>query len=329
MMHVVKEQSQQLFNAWLNRRIPASSSITLNQRRIFIFPSKYGLAFSALLALILICAINYENNLVYLLFFLSVSLFNTAIIFTYQNVAGLSLNAIKANAAFAGDNVECLIEFAALNKAFYRLHVGWPDNPDQVFDLEKAEKKSIKVLCLSERRGLYKPGRLLIESYYPLGLIRCWSWVDLDLEALIYPKPIKPKALPAINLSGKGNKTSPESGSDDFYGFKTYSAGDSLKQVDWRGFAKAQGLNTKVYRAQQDDDFWLDWSSLTVPGVEERLSQLCGWALLLAKQQKPYGLRLPNLTIAVNSGEAHQHRVLSALALYNIDSPQRKEAYDV
>ena len=57
---------QQSFQRWLRRRVPPQKSITLNQRCIFIFPTKIGFAFAALLILLFLGAINYENSLIQL-----------------------------------------------------------------------------------------------------------------------------------------------------------------------------------------------------------------------------------------------------------------------
>ena len=44
---------QPRWQRWLARRIPAASSVTLNQRRIFIVPSATGGAFALVLLLML------------------------------------------------------------------------------------------------------------------------------------------------------------------------------------------------------------------------------------------------------------------------------------
>lgn len=45
---------QPRWQRWLARRIPAASSVTLNQRRIFIVPSATGGAFALVLLLMLL-----------------------------------------------------------------------------------------------------------------------------------------------------------------------------------------------------------------------------------------------------------------------------------
>ena len=52
---------RQHWNRWLARRIPAASSVQLNQRRIFILPTRVGVAFLCALLVMLLAAINYQN----------------------------------------------------------------------------------------------------------------------------------------------------------------------------------------------------------------------------------------------------------------------------
>lgn len=59
---------------WLNRRIPPASSVELNQRRVFILPTRQGGAFGLALLVMLLAAINYQNSLAYGLTFLLLSL---------------------------------------------------------------------------------------------------------------------------------------------------------------------------------------------------------------------------------------------------------------
>ena len=50
--------------------------------------------------------------------------------------------------------------------------------------------------------------------------------------------------------------------------------------------------------------------------MEQRLSNLCYWALQYAARGDEYGLRLPGVTIEPGTGQRHQEQVLKALALF-------------
>ena len=83
------------WNDWLARRIPSQAILTLNQRCLFIFPSSAGLAFLVLQLLLLLVAINYQNNLIYALVFLFGTTLVVTIHLTFMNLHGLTLRATE------------------------------------------------------------------------------------------------------------------------------------------------------------------------------------------------------------------------------------------
>jgi uncharacterized protein (DUF58 family) len=312
------------FGRWLERRIPPARSVTLDQRRIFIFPSLPGLFFILLLLLILLTAINYQNNMAYAVAFLLATLFVVAILHTYANLAGLTLHAVAATAVFPGQHSEFSLRLQRGRRAaHYGLRLAWPRGGDVQVSLVERDSAELRLFVPVGSRGWYHPGRLLLESSYPLGLLRCWTWVDLDLRALVYPQPLASPDLPGSASDSSEGTAVPSAGSDDFYGFREYRRGDSLRQVHWKGLAKGQGLQSKHYTAFTDRSAWLDWDAF--PGVpqEQRLSQLCHWALVCERGGEDYGLRLPGVEIAPGSGEAQLEQVLTALALFGIGEQHR------
>lgn len=305
------------YQRWLDKRIPSQHQIRLNQRRLFIFPSRQGFYFLLVLLLLLIAAINYQNNLVYALTFLLASLFNTAILMTYLNMSGLQLRAGKAKSVFAGEAAEFEIEISREpRKQHHSIEFAFPDNPMQQHDLVQLDRKTFGLHCVTRKRGIFRPGRLRLQSFYPLGFIRCWSWVDLDLSVIVYPKPLPLLQLPVQEGSGNQGQPRLAAGKEDFYGMRQYVAGDSLRSVNWRSLAKGQELQTKIYATQMDELHWVDWAALPGIPTEERLSYLCDWVLQLDRRGKAYGLRLPGTDIAPAQGDNHRKQVLTALALF-------------
>lgn len=319
MFESMRRNIQVRFQKWVNRRIPPARSITLDQKRIFIFPSKVGLFFSICLLVMLITGINYQNNMTFALTFLLATLFVVGILHTYANLSGLKIHAVRADAAFPGQLAEFEI---MIEKSSDRSHIAllskWADSAPQVISL--VDDVSARV-CLHNEvqgRGWFHPGRMLLESTYPLGLLRCWTWVDLDLYALVYPRPIASATLEGVASNTPDGAAEQVEGKDDFSGFRDYRRGDSLRQVHWKGLAKGQALQTKQYTAYADRSVWLDWDMFQGIGVEQRLSHLCYWALHFDAQNEEYGLRLPELVIQPDTGAKHREQVLKELALYGI-----------
>ena len=316
----LRQRAQQRFREWVNRRIPPARSVTLNQKRIFIFPSRVGFFFFACLLLMLLTAINYENNMSFALTFLLATLFVVGVLHTYANLSGLTIHAVRAQPAFPGQQsvFELLIE-RGKRRDHYGLHLRWPNSSEALVNIVGEDTVQVRLHGPVGARGWYNPGRLLLESTYPLGLLRCWTWIDLDLYALVYPQPLASPELPGMASDQPDGTSVPVAGQDDFYGFRDYRAGDSLRQVHWKGLARGQALQSKQYAAYADRSVWLDWDMFAGLGMEQRLSHLCYWALAFDREQFEYGLRLPGYSLEPAWGEQHRDRVLRALALHGVE----------
>lgn len=318
----IRQRLRKRFRAWVDRRIPPARSVTLDQKRIFIFPGRVGLFFAACLMVMLLTAINYQNNMSYALTFLLATLFIVATLHTYANLSGLTIRALRAASVFPGQQSEFVVQIErGKRREHFALHLKWPDSTEGLVNLVEEDSVQVHLHMAVGQRGWYRPGRLRLESTYPLGLLRCWTWVDLDLCALVYPQPLPTTALPGVASDGQGDgAAAPEQGSDDFYGFRDYRSGDSLRQIHWKGLAGGQGVQTKQYGAYVNRSAWLDWDMFQGLGTEQRLSHLCYWALQFEEKGEEYGLRIPGVELAPAVGERHRDQVLQALALHGVEA---------
>jgi uncharacterized protein (DUF58 family) len=306
--------------AWLKKRVPPQSSVVLTSRNIFIFPSKAGFVFLLFVMLLWLLATNYENNLVFALTYLLISLFIVSILHTYSNLSGLQLSLVGNHPAYREEDVafELLVE-KHNSRAYENIILSWPSSSPAVINLAGQDQQRVTLHVPAQRRGLLSPGRLLVETRYPLGLLRAWSWLDLNASALVFPAPVKagPPPLQAGSLD-QGDQIN-VSGNDDFYGFRQYQPSDPLKQVSWKHYAKGQGLLSKSYSETATQTLWFDWEHLPGLDRESRLSRLCYWVLEAAKRQDDYGLRLPGIEIPPGQGRHHKNKLLRELALFEWD----------
>jgi uncharacterized protein (DUF58 family) len=316
----IRTRFRRRFREWVNRRIPPARSVTLDQKRIFIFPSRTGLFFALCLLVMLITAINYQNNMSYALTFLLSTLFIVGILHTYANLSGLTIRALRATPVFPGQQSEFSLQLErGGRREHFALLVKWPNSTASIVNLVEQDQVQVHLHMAVGNRGWFSPGRLLLESTYPLGLLRCWTWIDLDLCAMVYPQPLASSELPGLATDHDDGAAVPIAGSDDFHGFRDYRHGDSMRQIHWKGMAHGQGVQTKQYNAYASRSAWLDWEMFPGMGTEQRLSHLCYWALDFEGRNEEYGLRLPGVAIEPGTGERHRDRVLQALALHGIE----------
>ena len=306
----------QRFQKWLNRRIPPQRKIFLSQRNVFIFPSKIGLAFFILLTILLFGAINYQNALIYGIAFLLGSLFLVTIIHTYKNLAGLTFEFVSTRPGFVNENIEFQIKVSqASGGAHAGIQLGWPTGLKQWAHLNHSESDTVHLFVPAKSRGWMNPGRLLVETFYPLGLLRAWTWIDFGVKTLVYPKPLFHDPIKKTAVDAEEGEITQRDGNDDFYEMRSYQEGDPIKHIAWRNYARSNELMVKQFAGHQEVQVILDWHQLN-GDIENRLSRLTGMALIASRSNQAFGLVLPGVNIAPNAGSSHLNQILTELALY-------------
>lgn len=290
--------------------------VTLNHRRIFILPTQRGLGFVVLIALLLLIAFVYNNNLAYLLTFLLASIFFITILHSYKALSGLVVQKGRSKAVFAGEAAGFDIHINnPTDMERHHLQIKLQDS--QSLTVQAQSSVHITLYSMTQRRGWHQAGTVTLFSTFPLGLFRAWSPIRFNLKALVYPKPTHleiafPKAASAQVQQGVSQK-----GSDDFYGLQAYQSGDSIKHIHWKAFAKGLGVFSKKYGGEQSsEEIRLDYDDTPGHGVEERLSQLCRWVVDAEQAGLSYGFALPGLKLPPDNGLLHYRKCLEALALF-------------
>lgn len=305
------------FQRWAESRRPRGASIELNQKRIFIFPSAAGGGFLLVALLLLLIGTNYENNLVHAVAFLLLSLFVLSIIHTYGNLSGIRVTAKESHSCFAGERAEFELHLTANGKRVREnVQLAWKGGTPQTVKAIDGDGCRVRLYHPAPNRGRLKPEPLLIASTFPLGLLRAWSWLEIESSAVIFPAPLPVQMAKSQVLEGGDGAQQAMDGGEDFSGFTQYQPGMPLRHVAWKAYARGRGLHAKTYHAQVDDRIWLDWEAFTGQTTEIRLSNLCYLVNQLEKHGDHYGLRLPGKSFEPDRGEQHRKRLLTALALY-------------
>lgn len=313
---------QQRIDRWLDSRSPLAVQHKLTQKNLYTFPNLTGLALTVAIVILWILGTNYQNNLILGLAYLLISLFVVAIWQAFSNLVGTEIKALGVQPGFAGEDIIFLLEFRNRHSC-ENIQLSWPKGKKIVVDLDADVPLQIKVPCPSYHRGYLFPGRLLIESRYPLGAIRCWTHINLDMETLVYPKPIAGEEPTPGTGDEESDRSNQQRGGDDPGTLRNYQPGDSLKHIAWKLFARERGLHTKQNEQTLSSEKWLDWSSIPLP-QEQRLSVLAYWALQYHSLGIAYGLMLPELKVSPETGAQHLQAVLSALAIFGLKKPAGK-----
>ena len=307
----------QLYLAFFGPRRPEPGTIYLRQNRVYILPTRPGLAFAVALGVMLIGSINYNLSLGYILTFLLASMGLVAILHTFRNLVHLHITPGRAEPVFAGELA--WFELYVENRAAYDRCsiVLWHQGKSTQCDVASARGATVSVPVAARRRGWLSPQRITVETRFPVGLLRAWSYIQPDARCLVYPQP-DDGLLPLPEPSGgSGEKRVASGGSDDFAGLRAYQVSDSPRHIHWKAAARGQGLQTKVFSGRAAAELWLDWDELPAGlDLEDKLSRLTRWVLSADEAGLRYGLRLPGVERKPDAGEPHRLACLRELALY-------------
>lgn len=300
------------YQRWINNRLPAANQITLNQSNLFIFLSVQGGQFLLLILLLWLGATNYQNNLAYGLCFLLLAILFVVIHYTFANVSGLTIKFVEAKPVFAGEVAQFQFVLEA-SSARHQIEMMWKGEQASRLEVATHQQTVCYLTARTVRRGVHKPGRFLLKSTFPMGVVQCWTWLDLCAEVLVYPAPIEADYA-LYNVGEIANQGAMVIGTDDYFALKNYVTGEPLSRIAWKQHAAGRGLFVREYVDYRGADMWLDYWSVPDADPEIKLSKLCYAALQLHEQARLFGLRLPDTHIEPSSGQTHLDHVLAALA---------------
>jgi uncharacterized protein (DUF58 family) len=318
------------FTLWLNRRMPSKAKQKLNKSNIFILPTRFGLAFTVFIILLFILGTNYQNNLIIFMCYLFSSLFILTMFYSFINMAGLS---ISAKGTYSGYQDEPIL--IPVNVASVQLKQSLSlcfSNHQQVEACSVNESKTIIVPVKFTQRGKRTLNRLIISSEFPLGLFRCWTQLQFDIDVITYPKPLK-CSFSSRNVNTEEQdelQVNPNGGinkGEDFYELKHYQKGEPLSHVAWKQVAKGDIWQTKYYSQPQSHAALLTLKEMPSHAIEHKLSNLCYLVLQYHQSGIEFSLQLHENTaqglIETASGEHHLKECLTALAMFNTHTKDR------
>lgn len=314
---------QRIASRLFRLREAEAGEVFLGQRRVFILPTRAGLIFGVMLIVLFIASINYSLSLGFALTFL---LGGCAVIdmhLTHRNLAHLYLSPGRASPVFAGEEAQFSLHLAnRRNHDRFAILLGFMDTPtadiEHATDIAANAGSDVTLGTPTLERGWITVPRIRLQTRFPLGLMRAWSYWRPDMRVLVYPHP-EDNAPPLPLLEGEKEDGRGSVGHDDFAGIRAYQSGDSLRQLAWRQIARTEGsaLITKQFEGGATGELSLDFARLPrTMDMELKLSRMTRWVLMAEERGQPYAFRLDSLYFSPASGPAHQAACLHALALY-------------
>lgn len=316
--------------AWreLDRRLPnltrrhrnESLPITLNQRRIYIVPSGFGLFFAVMMLAIMAGALNYQNNGALLFGLLAVSLGAVSMLQTFRNLDRLSLTQVSADPVHVGDALHLAFQLRSEDSRTRYAVTLVLGREQRHVEIAPGATTIVEFALPGEARGWFQPEPVRISTTWPFGLFFAWSWLHSDARVLVYPRAeTPPQPLPRAPEDGRISGADP--GDEDLRTLREYQRGDPLRLVAWKASARTGELLVRQLEAPQARETVLDYRRIEGLDVERRLSRLTRWVLEAERSGTRYRLVLPDAALGPDLGPAHRLRALKALALHALPGP--------
>lgn len=297
------------------KRGPLVPPFKLEYRHIFVLPTKFGSAFGLMLVFMVLGGLNFNNNMALMLVFLVGTITQMTTLLAYRNLVGLHLDSIRAEPVFCGEPARFRVFITNKDdRRRFAIQAGFEEAQD-CLDFEINACNAMVLAHPTHQRGWLEMPAFRLETRFPLGLFKAWSWIFPSTNCLVYPSPaFNPPPLPK---TGKGNAGQARKGEgDQVHGLRKYQTGDSLQRIAWRASARHEEFYSLEMESPREEACELDWNALPGIDIEKRLSILTAWIIAADHKQLAYSLRMPDTHIAAGYGPQHRSTCLEILALF-------------
>jgi uncharacterized protein (DUF58 family) len=303
--------------AWARRRQGEDRlPVRIAARRVYILPTRAGLAFAALVFVMLLAGLNYANSVALMITFVLAGFGLIAMHLTHRNLVGLALRDISTLDAFAGEHGQLQL---TLENDADTPRIGIESATDEcelvTLDVPAAGTTRADLAVPLTRRGRVAIDRIKLSTAFPFGLFRAWTYAHLDVTVLAWPVPRGRREPPPEAASGGNAPSVHRGGDEEWSGLRAFRSGDSPRQVAWGAYARGRGLLVKTYQAPAAHQRTFDFAAIGGE-LESRLEQLSAWIVAAHARGERYGLIIGAQMLAPDGGNKHRERCLRELALY-------------
>ncbi len=274
-------------------------------------PTKYFILLVLSIIGLFFLAYMHNYNIVYLMMFFTFALAGASSIIGRLNLYQLEASLLVSQNLFA--NTPSTYRLTLYNPNQYRdsfaLECSNQESMVKINELKGLESKTFSLDFTPAKRGETKLPPLKIGSYFPLPHEILFREIDLKDKSIVFPQA---KGISLDDFTSKSRTFFGEQ--EDFEGLRAFREGESLSLIHWPSFAKNSELMSKEFSLLESSRHLNFHFSQAGEDDEERLSQLCLWAIECKEKNIHYTMHFPDTTL--NSRQRSHYEILRFLALY-------------
>ncbi|RRQ20293.1 DUF58 domain-containing protein [Guyparkeria sp. SCN-R1] len=275
-----------------------------------IRPRRFGLGLAVITVAMLLAAINYGNNLIFLIAFMMIALMINSAWQGWRALSAVQARVIPPGMRPAGEPGSLSVEFTSqATLPPLRVDAGLEETAAHTA-LCPPGATIVAITLPGEPRGYLPLPEMTLETPYPLGLWTVRRGFSPGIGQWVHPAPIEgiDRAQRTEN-DQSGDQASLEG---DPTRLRSYHPGDPIRHVVFRHYAKTGQLLTRHPEADSErpDPELVDYEAFAGPR-ETRLSAMTARLMDLNRDQRPWVLRLPgedDLTASASANLAQRYQ---------------------
>lgn len=287
---------------------------TVSKKNIYIFPTGYGFQIGLFIILSLIAATIYQINLGLIILVTLSVLFFLSILITFENINHLSFQSVEniiSNQDSKGIKVE-VTNHAKQKKLNFQ--ISSQDKTLQSSDVNFHPGESlIHLQGLFQQRGCYDFPLLKIQTVFPFGIVRAWSWFQLKEPIYVYPAPIQ--YFKSFNHFLTHTMTNQSSSNEDFDGIDQFQEGMSESKIAWKISSSKDQLYIKKFENQLNiSKILIDYDQIPEPDHETKLGIIVYLLHECLQQKKEFAIKIKDIESEYGQTSLHLDKLLKIIA---------------
>lgn len=281
--------------------------------RLRMRPRRFGLGILVVTAAILVAAINYGNNLIFLLAFIMLALMINSAWQGRRALASVQIRALPPPMRPANTHGELTVSLVS-RPGLPALRLGLGDTSDAVItNLAPGERKTVELGLPPAPRGFLRVPGITLRTDYPLGLWQMEYRHQPRIGQWLHPAAIE-GPLRDDHQSTVENHGDDDVSDGDPTQLRDYQPGDPLRRIAFHHYAKTRRLVSRQVEGESRpaEPMLIDYHHY-LGSQEDRLSAMTRDLRALSQADKPWTLRLPRQLPVSAQGAAGRTPLRQAL----------------
>ena len=277
-------------------------------------PTLEGIWWLGAVFLLMLMGWGYANNLCLALAVLLLSLSVIFLIECHFNLEGLNLQLMSYEDQFAQRRLRWKGAYRSRSqRTRHNLKLRWDTKEQLSSEIKILPDHFIEGEFIFPYSKKWDSPFIIIESRYPMGLFRAWSFQKIDNVAWVYPEPILENESTQVSHSSESEteRYKISSSGDEPHESKFFETGDSSNRIDWKYYARTQSLRLKTYLEHESKLFYYSWPYLA--GDEYSKKILTGHIQRHSQREEKFGFKIGSLELPPEIGPHHVQTVLRAI----------------